>query len=431
MLRRAECSFLLALLYGAHGSAATEKAVVFAHYSFWYTVGEAASVSAWPPDEISGRLMYPMPRYPRLSDEGSGSFGTNHGFGGYDTTSAANIRQHVSWARQYGIDVFALLWDGQTGGRFTPSVDKFRKAADGMPWIIFYDTNVRFGRLGVCTVSNPLSNLQPCPYDLDQKVRDGEQVKTMGQVLVDDFKYIKEKGWIDDPDYFRVDGRPVVWIYQAFQFSDQSETDLQARKWTGYIDDIRQWFWQNYKTEIYLVGNIAGARRLYESKWDSHIRQFDAVSGWSPYYITCEREPECDCCRPRAVTDAVAPIIRGWVQSVPSMKVKRISGGESSIEFAPFITPQFDDQWVKGSGRPRMIAKSKEDFRYMAQTLGLDLLTGRNWLFLATFNAWPEGTTVEPPCDWKSGNCGPDYSRDRGQYGFEFLEVIRDVFGAD
>lgn len=424
-------ALLLLIALQGIGSRAFAKATVFAHYSFWYTGGDGSGVGTWPPDESRGKLLYPMPRYPLLDDEGSTAFGTNHGFGGYDTTAASNINRHIAWARQYGIDVFALLWDGKSGGRFSPSVDAFRKAESGMPWIIFYDTNVRFGRLGVCTVSNPLSNTQPCPYDLDQKVRDGDTVKTTGQILVDDFMYMKQAGWIDDPDYFRVNGRPVIWIYQAFQFSDQSASDPKAKRWSSYIADIRKWYWNNYRTEIFLVGNIAGPRRTYDPKWDSYIRQFDAVSGWSPYYLTCPIDPDCGCCRPNAVADAVAPVVQTWVDKVPTMKTSRVSGGKASIEFVPFITPQFDDQWVKGSGRPRMIARSKDDFRYMAQVLGANMLTGRNWVFLSTFNAWPEGTTVEPTCDWKSGDCGPDYSDDRGLYGFDFLEVIRDVFGTD
>ncbi|MEW6368837.1 MAG: glycoside hydrolase family 99-like domain-containing protein [Acidobacteriota bacterium] len=405
-----------------------EPVTVFAHYTTWYSRGEVSDGRSWPPDELAGRLLNPMPRYPRLNDEGSGEFGLNHGYGGYDAVASRNMRQHIAWAKEYGIDVFAFLWDGPSS-RFTTGIEKFRALKGQMPWVIFYDTNIRFGLLGICTISNPLSADQPCTYDLNQKVRDSGAVKTLGQVLVDDLKRLKQTGWIDDPDYFRVNGRPVVWIYQAFLFSDQSSVEPSVRRWTSYIDEIRQWYWDNHHTELYLVGNLAGGTRRYNREWDPYITRFDAVSGWTPYTIACRRDSACDCCRPTALADQVAPAVATWADAVPSMKVQRVTGDLGSVEFAPFITPQFDDQWTKGPGRPRMIAASKDDFKYMAEKLGRDMLRGNRWLFLATFNAWPEGTTVEPTCNWKEIDCSPDYSDDRGYYGMDFLEVIREAFG--
>ena len=41
-----------------------------------------------------------------------------------------------------------------------------------------------------------------------------------------------------------------------------------------------------------------------------------------------------------------------------------------------------------------------------------------------TWNDWAETTTVEPTVDQ-----GPKYPA--GNYGFDFLEVIRDVFGPE
>lgn len=419
------------LIAVATGLQAAEKATVFAHYSFWYTMGESTAIGSWPPDELAGKLFYPMPRYPLLRDEGSAEFGSNHGFGGYAVTGASNIGQHIAWAKQYGIDVFSLLWDGRAAGRFTPSVDDFRRANTGMPWIIFYDTNIRFGHIGICSVSNRASKEQPCSYDLNQLVRVEGKIRTAGDVMSEDFKFMKRRGWIDDPNYFRVDGRPVVWIYQAYLLTDESEKTPGVKRWSDYISEIREWYWTNYHTEIFLVGDMVLPRAPYSPQWDPRITQFDAVTGWSPYYGGCPHEPDCDCCRPHTVADLDVPAIATWAQAVPTKQVSRLSGGLTRVEFVPFITPQFDDQWTKGAKKARMIARSKGEFRYLATVLGLDFLSGKNWLFLSTFNAWPEGTTVEPTCDWKSDDCGADYSNDKGLYGFDFLEVIRELFGAD
>ncbi len=421
-------AFPAVILSCSIGAAAPIKATVFAHYTTWFSLGESSDMHSWPPDELPGKLTYALPRYPLLNDEGSPAFGTNHGYGGYNAIAPANMKRHIAWAKQYGIDVFAFLWDSQSG-RFTQGIDAFRTVNTDMPWIIFYDTLIRFGHLGVCVGSPFGSAHASCQYDLGMKVRDGDVVKSLGQVMVDDFKNMQKNGWIDDPHYFRVEGRPVIWIFLASSFSDQSATNPTARKWYDYLNDIRQWYWENYHTEVFLVGDIAGPGMPYSTTWDSYVTRFDATSGWSPYYPGCPRDPMCDCCRPRSLTDAVLPRIKSWADAVPQKKITRITGAQSATEFAPFIMPQFDDQWGKGSSKPRMIATSKEDFRYMAEKLGRDLLHGRNWIFLSTFNAWPEATTVEPVCNWKYKNCEPDYSNDRGYYGFDFLEVIRDVFG--
>jgi len=410
-------------------AAADDGAVVFAHYTTWFSLGESTDIRSWPPDELPGKLSTPMPRYPRLNDEGTAGFGANHGYGGYNAVGRATMLQHIAWAKEYGIDVFAFLWDGPPS-RFTAGIEAFRAVNTNMPWIVFYDPNIRFGRLAICSGGNPGSAQAACVYDLNLKVRDGDTVKELGEVLVADFKAMQQNGWFNDPNYYRADGRPVVWIYQAGMFSDQSATDPNARFWYEYLDDIRSWYWTNVHTELFLVGNLAGPGRSFSSAWDPYVTRFDAVSGWSPYYSGCPRDPSCECCRPRTLTDEVRPTIATWADSVPRRRVARLSGGESDVEFAPFIMPQFDDQWTKGAGKPRMIATSKEDFRYMAEKLGRDLLRGRRWIFLSTFNAWPESTTVEPCCDWKGKNCEPDYTRDRGLYGFDFLEVIREVFGS-
>jgi len=49
---------------------------------------------------------------------------------------------------------------------------------------------------------------------------------------------------------------------------------------------------------------------------------------------------------------------------------------------------------------------------------------GWNLIWVNTWNDWAETTTVEPTVDQ-----GPKYPA--GNYGFDFLEVIRDVFGPE
>jgi hypothetical protein len=123
-----------------------------------------------------------------------------------------------------------------------------------------------------------------------------------------------------------------------------------------------------------------------------------------------------------------ARIFENWTNNIRDLKVM---GREDDVILQPGWAPQYDDRLfsaVDGREGISVIAASKEQVTAMAETARqyAQPAGSQGWklIWICTWNNWAESTTIEPTIAE-----GPKYPL--GNYQFDFLEVVRDVFGAD
>ncbi len=222
-------------------------------------------------------------------------------------------------------------------------------------------------------------------------------------------------GWLEDPRYFRLDGKPVVVIFRGIHFFGIYQ---QA------IDEVRAY----HDQQIYLVGMSAMWHKFYRELNDleiDRIRAFDAVTAWSATAGTPNQHRDL-----QALAEWLAPRVASWRENVPQLVVRGTA--DTRVVMAPTITAQYDKSKIKDNPKGRAAvryARSQEDFRALVRVAKENLDPegvapgGDKLVWLQTFNEWPEGTTCEPTELGEGYPYGdPEY---QDNYGFELLEVLR------
>jgi len=128
----------------------------------------------------------------------------------YTSSDMSVIQQQIDWAADYGVDAFSLEWTtprgiGTSGSLEDNIDDAFLKAPNlaRIRWCIFYDTVLRM-------IQDPAVNANISSginFD-DPKVYNA---------FVSDFDHFATK-YFAQPQYLKIDGRPVIYIYAAWNF---------------------------------------------------------------------------------------------------------------------------------------------------------------------------------------------------------------------
>ncbi len=166
---------------------------------------------------------------------------------------------------------------------------------------------------------------------------------------------------------------------------------------------------------MYLVGDEVQSQTFsarHAALWDANTA-FTFVMAGVPL--------RKDVAQQAVTTDAA---FKQWRSRIKGLKV---IGRDDMVNFQPGWTPQFDNRLFDPSHSIYVPAMSKDQVVAMAtmarnnsEPVGS---TGERLIWLNTFNNWAEATTVEP-----TANKGPKYPA--GNYQFDMLEIVRDVFGA-
>ena len=107
--------------------------------------------------------------------------------------------------------------------------------------------------------------------------------------------------------------------------------------------------------------------------------------------------------------------------------ISKVTGRNEYVNFQPAWAPQYDESWIDAITNPKIVlAESKEQVTLMAEVARNHAEPageeGLKLIWVNTWNCWKEATTIEPTIE----DDVPKYPG--GNYGFEFLEIIRDVF---
>lgn len=260
-------------------------------------------------------------------------------------------------------------------------------------WVIFHDLPLRLFNAHVDTSEG---------FDFDDK--------RVRNLFIGDMVHFAKK-YFDQPQYFKIDGRPVVYTWATRAFTgDVAGAVAAARRKVAKLG-----------YDIYIVGDEIDGDNFVAG----HAAVWDAVTSFIPF-LSIGGPPPANAGVAAPLVDATYSL---WERHLEGVKVL---GRDDPVRLQPGFSPQYDDsRYRKAYQEPPWTyvpARSIADVRALARVslahAHPEGEQGLKLIWLNTFNNWPETTTVEPTV-----LDGPKYPA--GNYGFDMLKVVRSVFGAE
>lgn len=259
--------------------------------------------------------------------------------GEYDSKDPAVIEQHVEWAANNGIDWFNATWWGPESYSARTLENHVAPALAGtdVEFSVLYEPKGRF--------------------DYDEPTVDFDDRENR-EILATDLEHVAAE-MVDNPNYLRIDGKPVLYVYIA-------------RTFTGDVQGAFEEAQARAGTKFYLVGDYGRTAQLPNPV-------FDAVS---PYNMYRPVEGVND-----GFVDYVDRTYEGW----------HLLAREADFEFIPLVLPGFDNteaNWAP-DGQP-VLNRSPERYRALCEVARRYMSEEREMALITSFNEWHEFTSVEP-----------------------------------
>jgi len=301
--------------------------------------------------------------------------------GWYDQWNASVISQHYQWARHAGIKFFVnSYW-----GRFSTEDNVIQNS--------MFDNPDR-GDIKLCVF------LEPSITPMNPSVTPAS-ITTETNYLCDNY--------FNRPGYFRIDGKPVIFIYVT---RAMSESDL-----TMCISTIRTAATNKGIGDVYIVGDEVWGSPNVPIK-TPRVNQMDAISNYDVYGNLGGA---------RFVTDS---ILDTWQSRNTSWKNLADSLGK---QFIPAVSPGFNDRAVRSGHQPSSRKLNNESNAFGTLFSGmLDRVTAdMNMVMVTSWNEWHEDTQIEPVAAAAPTNTddGGGYYTDGlyyNGYGMLYLDILRE-----
>jgi len=310
------------------------------------------------------------------------------------------VHQQIEWAVEYGVDAFSIEWTTPRGigccgsmedtlddvFLMSPNIHKIR-------WAIFYDFVLRL--------------LQTQGLDVDNRQGIDFDQSDVYDTFVSDFVHFARK-YFDQPQYLKIDGRPVIYIWATNSYDGDLAGAIQEAR--NRVADLG--------FDVYIVGD-----EIRTDHFDPHhVSIFDAATTFT-FLI-----PGIDAYALDDVGEAAREVDQTFTWWRTRMSGLRVAGRQELVDFHSAWAPQYDERYwipdnpiyVPAMSRDQVVAMAEVTRRH-AQPVGS---TGQKYVWLNTWNNWAETTTVEP-----TALIGPKYPA--GNYGFDMLEIVREVFGCE
>ena len=318
----------------------------------------------------------------------------------YKASDPSVVSQQIEWAVNYGVDAFSIEWTTPRGvGRGndlestlddvflkSPNINKIR-------WAIFYDFPLRLDQtpnLDVNVVPN-INFDQPDVYN----------------TFVSDFVHFAQK-YFSNPQYLTIDGRPVIYIWA---------TNSYTGNFTGAVQEARKKV-SELGYDVFIVGDEVCVGCFNQQ----HAALFDGSSTFNMLIPGLNPNGMKDVGEAAVKVDGA---FKWWTDRIARLTV---AGRNDLVNFQPAWAPQFDNRKFDFDHPIYVPARSKDQVTAMAmvarkyaEPVGS---SGLKLIWINTWNDWAETTTIEP-----TANLGPKYPA--GNYQFDMLEVVRDVFGSE
>ena len=337
-----------------------DNLLVGAYYYPWY------HDSKW--DEAEG-----FPNTPQLSE--------------YNSRNDQVIDQHIVWAKDYGIDFFAMSWWG--------------------PIPAYEDMTLRSHFL----YSSQISNIKFCILyeSTDRLISDDPLNYTFKptsdneKIITKDFVYLADT-YFNNTQYLKIDGRPVVFLYVTRCFEGWSKDEYNEQGWEDIFAKLRINMAEK-GFDLYLVGD--------EVYWQdaNDLLPFwtlDAVTSYNMHIKDDEKLPIYG-----RDTEGINPGFINTDELLQGVDIKydmwQTVANNTGCDFIPDVMPGFNDSFYPDRDNP-IIPRSPEFFTDYWQVALNHIDTDINMVMITSFNEWFEDTQIEPA----------------NEYGPAYLEVIKE-----
>ena len=326
--------------------------------------------------------------------------------GEYDDTDPDVIAQHLKWSRYANINLWVASWWGPNGHMDGTLKNVILPHPDmnGMKIALFYETT---GRISIAKQTN------------------------VEDVFYKDVKYIA-KTYFDHPNYMRIDGRPVLFLYVTRNFYDQWQPSwlFGPSELEEITTRMRQAAMENGGHDLYIVGDQVwgDAPIMIMGEEYEPFTLLDAVTNYDVYGSI-------------AAQDGYAGLegVNDLMSRYADWKEDANLGG---CAFIPGIAPGYNDRTVRtgNSALSRKLYEGAEEgslFRTsLEKSLELTDQSTGNLIMITSWNEWHEDTQIEPvvigqPKDPPLGTTCYNEPCDEGleydAYGELYLDIVRNV----
>ena len=307
--------------------------------------------------------------------------------GEYDDRATAVITQHLAWSRQANVRLWITSWWGPNRDEDTTTRDRILNHHDlGEHQIaLLYESTGRIKRRGDVTTANVAS----------------------------DIEYICDT-YFDHPNYYRVNGRPVLFVYVSRVLEDLGVLEESLLLMRGVA------LGKGYN--VFLVGDHAFQRAPSLVDVFQPLYYLDAVTNYDMYGAMRGRGGYAG----QAMVDQYVSEQRGWRQAAH----------QHNSLFIPCVSPGFNDRGVRlEAGHPPLSRKLVNSSTSLAGSLFRAILQGArflvdpgmsNLLLVNSFNEWHEDTQIEPAIGNTTSSpfnytLGMEYEG----YGELYLDILR------
>ena len=216
--------------------------------------------------------------------------------------------------------------------------------------------------------------------------------------------------YFNRPEYFRIDNKPVVFIYVTRAMSDANLTT--------YITGLRNAATAKGVGAVYIVGDeVWGNSNAFK---DSRVGLMDAITNYDVYGNI------------GAGHYATDSILDTWQTNYSSWRTKAHT---ISKDFIPGTSPGFNDRGVRPGHTPTSRKLYNESYAFGTLFSGMldrvKAIADRDMIMITSWNEWHEDTQIEPVTPAAATNLddGAGYYTDGlyyNGYGMLYLGILRD-----
>ncbi len=309
-----------------------------------------------------------------------------------DEADAAVMEKQIREAVSHGVNVFIYDWYWYDGRPFLEQClnDGFLKAEN--------NTDMKFYLMWANHDANYLWDRRNASKDVSSTVI------WRGTTTANDFKIIGKR-WLDQyftlPNYYTVDGKPVVAIYDIPNFINtfgSVEATYNAMQWLSEVAAEYglpgvhfQAIQMNYE-----VGNVSGIDSGTTTEDLIAALPFDSMTNYQ-YVHLCDVK--------RAYADVMPEVEAAWQHNVDSWQMPYFPhvslGWDNNPRHADTLKPD-----ILQDNTPEEIEKALALAKAFAEKTGVNLVTINSW------NEWTEGSYLQPD----------------DRFGYGYLDAIKHVF---
>ena len=306
--------------------------------------------------------------------------------GEYDSRDNRVISQHIDWAKEAGIDFFIVNW-ANAGSWDDITLREFylkNPKSSEIKFCIHYDSSLTL---------NKITTERSYDYDFNDEYSPS---KTKGEKFLEDFDYLADN-YFNLPQYFKINGKPVVYIYNVSsfrnisQYFDRLKEKMENRGIKLFlIADVVCWagakitkhnlsfLWNTSPSQVFKTISRAIGRlslKKYENDF-SLSKYFQGISGYNMYSQNRTA---------------------GFLENIDALYKKFKDYAKNyNLIFIPNIMPGYDDRKSRDLKRLTIDRDDGEFYRRFIEIAKKHTDSSFPVVFITSFNEWHEGTEIEP-----------------------------------